>query len=1225
MNLTKTNWPAGWNPSADPVNGDPNSLQRMDNLQWDEQGVLTLVRGLQQINTAPFSSYVNNIYSKIINGHEVLWVGLGFNGALVQRSILGNFNDAVTVVNGSDQVAFGDALGNVLICAGSQRIKDDGISVTNNLGLATPGTPTVQVNSQAVLNVNGTFTVPIGTLNTSNSTGCYFFVDPTQLLGQTQCVPSTTPFDTTAIGAGPSDDNVNDTIQFQITPDNAAVVTAIRMDFILNFNNAGQPTDYYSYIWDGALLLPGLGQTSTLSAQRGQFNPANPGGTTRRLNSGQRSGSTQGFDWTHVVAINVTVQMTSQTNCSVNFIQILGGIQGQLNGTYTYIQVNLNNNGAYVARSPASNATTAVSLINGFTTLTPSTTEAQVNQIQFYRINTQAPAVSSTPVMDQYYLVATTTPGVPVQDTTADLTAIQENIFLNPFLKTLLFSDVNSGISDTILSIVGPYNELILYMTFNAIYLSDSLDPDAIDSRYTIKISGDATEKNIWMRKITNNVIILATTKDLYELTGTFRPLPDGSIDINIIPIGENYRPLSESSDAVCGIAGALFYTAADGIRTTAGSNTQLISPQLKLLFEGETRGGIAPVVITQYVRYSIAIGKTRLYVTLPLQDGSSILALYDLITQQWRMQYIDPVTVYVTQTDRVLLGFATSVNGMLSGQLFELDKGNGVTDVNGNILVGTPITFLTVYDANGQPRNRKDTFTLKLICDTGGNDCQVQIAKDGKNFQNIAPDGSLTGYLNCNGLTTNYFRLDGVTLGFRYAIKITDRAYLLKFKLYELTIEYDPRPEQVDYLRIPPNNLGTISRKRIVNYAFVIDTLGNPITFTPYIDNSNTGVLPATSIVNTPTKQTYIHYFTQEQIGTDVNGILSGGVFEFYSINLEEIISEKMPVPCEFLVIPNNNYGSPNRKRHSSYKFQINTRGANVVFTPKLDGTFGTPQTYNTSEKRIVEYYFTVDTIAREVGGTLSSNNSGIPFEFYGVIVPQTVENLPDRLEYYRIPNNNFGVAAPKRIRTIPLVIDTYGQNVLFQPIVDGLPDATGTIFNTNGKITVFHYYTFDSFGTDYGGQLTSQTSTPFEFYGFDKMEDVEILPVAKKFDQIGPLRFDRIGKIFLIRVRVIPLNGLNSIPWFLVNDTDVQIPGYGSQSISGALIVNPGLDDVYEIQLPKSINTTNCRLVLGPTTQPFCRYDAQFKVSLSGMESDSQWIPVGSRSIMGLPDLVR
>lgn len=1215
MNLTRKNWINGWDPSSDPVNGDPQSLQRMDNLQWDETGVLSLVRGLKQVNKTVFTDYVNSIYSKIINTNESIWCGLGFNGKRIVRSLIGDFSDTVIVADGDDQSAFGDALGQVICCAGSVRKKDNG-TVINNLGLITPEVPTVTVNSQAILNISGTFTALVGTLNTSNSTGIYFFVDPAQLLGIVQCVPITSPLDTTNIGAGPANVPNNDTITIQVTPDDASVVNFVRVDFMMDAHN------YYSFQWDGSLLLQGLLVTSTLTAQRSDFVATDQRSVGR---PGGRSGGTQGLDWTNVTSIRITVSTTSQINCSVNFIQIFGGIQGQLNGTYTYIQVNKNDNGSYVARSPGSKPTAAVTLVNGYTTLTPSATaESQVNKIEFYRINTQAPVISNEPVMNQYYLVATTTPGVAVQDTLDDLTAIRTNIALNPFLKTLRVNDPNTATNDTILSMEGLYNELMLYMTFNSIYISDPLDPDCIDSRYTIKLSGDTTEKNIWIKKLTNNVLIAATTKDLYELTGTMRPLPDGSIDVNVIKIGEQYPPISINPN-VCAVDGLIFYVAADGIRTTAGSNSQLISPQLKLLFQGETRAGLAAINVNQFVNFSMAIGKTRLYTVLSFVDGTRGLLIYDLITRKYRYQLTDPVSVGVTRSDRVLLGYnSASSSSNTAGNLFELDKGIGITDTSGNFLEGFALKFLTIFDDNGQPRNRKDTFTLKLICDTGGSDCQVQIAKDKGPFVNIAPDGSSTGYLNCNGLTTNYFRLDGVTLGFRYAIQIYDKATLTVFKLYELTIEYDPRPEQVDYLRIPPNNLGTISRKRIVNYAFVIDTLGNNITFTPYIDNSNSGIAPASSIVNTPAKQTYIHYFTQEQIGTDINGILSGGVFEFYSINLEEIISEKMPVPCQFLVIPNNDYGTPNRKRHSSYKFQINTRGQNVQFTPKLDGILGTPETINTNEKRINEYFFTVDTIAREVGGTLKSLTN-TPFEFYGVVIPQEIEQLPPRLEYFRIPNNNMGVAAPKRIRTIPLVIDTYNQNVLFQPIVDGLPDPTGTIFNTNGKTTVFHYFTIDSFGTDYGGQLTSQTSTPFEFYGFGNFEDVEVLPVAKKYDQIGPLRFDRIGKVFLIRVRIIPLLGLNSIPWFLVNDLDVQIPAYGSQTIGGNLTVNPGLDDVYEIQLPKSINTTNLRLVLGPTAQPFCRYDAQFKVSRSGMESDSEWIPAGSRSIMGIPDLVR
>ena len=641
-------------------------------------------------------------------------------------------------------------------------------------------------------------------------------------------------------------------------------------------------------------------------------------------------------------------------------------------------------------------------------------------------------------------------------------------------------------------------------------------------------------------------------------------------------------------------------------------------------------------------------------------------------------------------------------------------------------------------------------------------------------------------------------------------------------FKLYEYTIEYEPRPEQLDYLRILPTNLNTIARKRWITFAFIIDTLGNAITFSPYLDNTMWAI---SSTVNTGTKLTYIFYFATEAIATDIGGILQGGVFEFYGIALEECISEKLPAPAEFLVIPANNYGTPNRKRHTSYKYQINTRGQNVRFTPIIDGqsyipsvvntvvkqtvehffaqsegdvtgidiggtlaslvgptpfefygtitpqnvevlpdrleyykilanNYGTPNrkrhtsykfqlysygypvlftpivdgvsytptTFTTGIKKTVEHFFTQgegDVIGIDIGGILQSvaqppqpfefygtvvpqqieqlpdrleyfvipaNNYGtpnrkrhtsykyqintngspvqftptvdgipytpsivntpskrtvehfftqgegdvigidaagtlqsfygIPFEFYGTVIPQKIEQLPDRLEYFRIPNNNFEIAAPKRLRTIPIVIDTYGQNVLFTPIVDGVNLPQTTVLNSTGKKTLYHYFGTDVFGTDYGGVLQSAGGTnplvPFEFYGFGTPENVEILPVPKKFDQLGPMRFDKIGKLFGFRVRLIMNGSTTSMPYAIYGDPSATNPTNLNPIYSNSFPVNPTIDDVYEIQLPKSINTDVFRLVLGPTADSFHRYDVRVKVIASGMQSEAKWIPI-------------
>ena len=96
----------------------------------------------------------------------------------------------------------------------------------------------------------------------------------------------------------------------------------------------------------------------------------------------------------------------------------------------------------------------------------------------------------------------------------------------------------------SIIGCEGLYNERMLYLSESFLYLSDQLNPDAIDQRYTLKLFGDITEKNLWIKKLTNNVLIAGSSKNLYEISGTLLSLPDGTLDATITPIGEAYPPL---------------------------------------------------------------------------------------------------------------------------------------------------------------------------------------------------------------------------------------------------------------------------------------------------------------------------------------------------------------------------------------------------------------------------------------------------------------------------------------------------------------------------------------------------------------------------------------------------------------------------------------------------------------------------------------------------------
>lgn len=866
--IVRRSWPLGFTPSADPINGDPSGLIRMDNLRMDQVGVLSLARGIQRLDPSGFPDFPDQIYSKNINGNDSIWLSLGSQGAGgTVRSLKGDFSDTVTLPAGSNAGCFGDCLGEILCISGKTRLKDN-LTKIQNLGFQTPGAPAVGAISQPSLQITGTWTTNEGTQNAATSTGIYALVSPTTLRTINTLAAV---INTTIIDGGANKTPGNDIFQFNFTPDDSSVVEGVAV--AINLKDGS----YYQYSFDLTNLLQGPQQTTLLSATRSQF--------TRHGTGGRGSGGNVS-DWSDVVSFQFLVQCTSEINIDIDEIGFYGGVIGTLNGEYSWIQVNVTDNGYYVAKSQPSPSSVWTTVVNGNAVLTPSPVEASVTDIWYFRTTIAGSQVNSqSSFLDQYYQVATGKPGQPVTDATSDDDAIQIDIVLNPYLLSLQPLTDGFGITEDIFAVEGLYNERMLYMSVTSLYLSDQLNPDSVDGRFTIKVSGDPTEFNVWIKKLTNNVLILATSKNLYEISGTLLELPDGTIDATITPIGENYPPIGTSGSLAVSAGGSIFYVASDGIRATSGSNSQLISPQLNLLFQGETRSGLPGVVINNYARYAIAIGRGRLLVCLPLTDGSRWLFIYDLLTQTWRVQYTDPVSLFVTFSDRVLLGYED--NGV--GQLYELDKQleGGFYDNTGILQDGYAVNFQTVFDDNQQPNNRKDTFTLKIVADTGGNNHSVYIAvilPSDTNTDN-PPDFIFIGNLNTDGIDTRYYDLstEGITLGFKYAVKIVDVDLTTKFNLYEITIDYDARPEQLNYIRIQPNNLGTMSRKRFTSYSFIVDTMGNEVTFTPIVDNKTVGVTPLSITFNTPVKQTYIYYFTEEVIGTDISGILSGGVFELY------------------------------------------------------------------------------------------------------------------------------------------------------------------------------------------------------------------------------------------------------------------------------------------------------------------------------------------------------
>lgn len=1198
-NLTRRQWGKGWLPNSDSINGDREGLLRMENLYLDDEGVVSLVRGIQKVHNDNFGAYVHSIYSKIINDKKYRYVGLG-NGTVLRGESVGDvFSFGTQILSGGHNTiaAFDEAFGFVLACSGKKLYKDKPGTGTFWLTPEQPGAPSIGDNSQAWIpffnEEYGNWTARAGTI-TAQAEDHIIFTAPSDPLLATVYVAKTTP--TTTYVGGRGNDPDSDVIKFSVRIGDTAKLESVKIQFLLNPPTVSETgltiseDEYYTYTWvntvDG-VFAAGIDAWTTLEARRGDF---------------ERVGFDPSLNWDAVYGIIVSFVTTGTfDNNVISDFRIYGGPEGVVHGTYQYAQVNVYDTGANQFKSPLGDPTDPLYVLKGTVNITPGPySDPQVNKIWIFRrdsgVNIDVVPLGTPRKLDQWYRVAELNPGESFEDNVSDEEAIELNIVWNENLIGTY------DIPDDIIGIQTGLFGRTLYLTFKELYISDRDDPGLVDSSATIKISGNPAEKNLWVKKVGLGTCYVASTEDIYELSGTFNLQEDGSLDVYKKGLGVPHPPICYQ---VTADNSNILYMSNDGVRSVGGAEDDIVTKPLDLIIQGHSRYEIGPALISAFaqVAYPVLVGRDRFFISVPMQNGTRWLFVYSLKNKYWFPYYTDPICLYEEEDGTILAGYG----GGSGNYLRELDKNDSSGYSTLDAGDGQRIVFQTVYDDDNLPRNRKDTFTFKCLAYTGGSSLTIQVAKNGTDTWTtigVTAFGAAGTKIPQEKAITI---AESIGLGKSFAVRLVcDK--IKEFKFYHFTIEYDARPEQLTYLRIPYTNLNTISRKRFINFAFVLDTLGQECTFTPLIDGEIAG---DDSTIILSRKGTHIHYFDTEQVGIDIGGIICG-FFEYYGPNLEEIISEKLPVPATYLVIPQDDYGTPNRKRHSSYKFVINTRGYNVRFTPRLDGVNQATFNFSTIEKQVVEYYFTTDTIAINIGGTLESTETPKqPFEFYGPIKPQEIEVLPPRLKEFRIPENNYGVAARKRVRTMPMEINTNGHPVIFTPIVDNVAQTPSTI-TTATRQTAFHFFNYDSFGIDYSGELVGVY--PFEFYGLMKPEGVEILPVAKKFDQIGPLRLDKLGKFQALRVRLIS-TGDNNIPIKILNESEVTIPFMTANSgeYSTTFPVIPNIDDIYEIILPKTVNGTVFRIELGPTVYPFHRYDIQVKVVISGMEANPKWIKIG------------
>lgn len=475
----------------------------------------------------------------------------------------------------------------------------------------------------------------------------------------------------------------------------------------------------------------------------------------------------------------------------------------------------------------------------------------------------------------------------------------------------------------------------------------------------------------------------------------------------------------------------------------------------------------------------------------------------------------------------------------------------------------------------------KKRIIRFAIVIDTRGNTLQFSPQVDNVSFPPL-------DIRTTRKETVVYYFTDdveGVDIGGR----ITGGKF---FEFYDIDFDEtisEKLPTPTKYLKLC-SDLDQQARKRLERFSVVLNTRNGRVQFTAITD----GVRQSSIEFNSgDLKKTYSQYFTSAI--TFVNlcwelKSLDDIPFEYYGFLQPEIL-EILPEPVKFLPIPATNLNNDKRKRFITYAIVIDTFQASCTLRIYINGVSVDSSTFSTNGKDTYIHYFTSEIIGTDIRAELSSNT---PFEFYGINFDETIsEILPAPAKFLVIPPTNYGIAAKKRIRTIPFTINTRGGSVRYTPSVDG-NSVPSSDHNTTQKRTVLHYASTDLFGIDYGGTLESLDDTPFEFYGFETPENVQTLPVGKKYDQVGK---EVHREAWLRRFEIRCVAGGTSIDYeIFVSDVSV---------LTGTITTIADVDKVYQIEIPKSIRGTIFRIEFS-AEEVFHRYHVYLWYGESGGASD-------------------
>lgn len=316
----------------------------------------------------------------------------------------------------------------------------------------------------------------------------------------------------------------------------------------------------------------------------------------------------------------------------------------------------------------------------------------------------------------------------------------------------------------------------------------------------------------------------------------------------------------------------------------------------------------------------------------------------------------------------------------------------------------------------------------------------------------------------------------------------------------------------------------------------------------------------------------------------------------ETLSIAFDETADDtRQLIDLWFPIVKGNS--SNNRKDSYDIKFTINTGGSTVYVLIYVPGQTAPIQAGTLNTNSLEESILDIS----EVIGVTKSWQLRLVGLVHTFKLSEIIIYFDQRPEQLKFLKHRFALGPnKKRIRVIPVTIDTLGEEVTIIGYVDGVAGEV-VEFTSSYPKTIFYHFAEDVFGVDY--EISIRACDVFELYKIHAPVGVQILPIAKRFDQVGPEDFFRYGKIHSLLIRLAAFGG-TEIP--------VKIYMQDDEVYETTLTVVDGVEDVYEVKVPKTTAGTVTRVELGPTEFDFHRYYIHMKVAKAGRDTEMEWVPL-------------